>query len=264
VATPTLASIGIPAWEQSELTRLSNAGQLSGVNPIDEALIILEESGGQGGGINSEGYGGFFGLSEDQAGVSTLESTSTSSFDTQAEESASDFAKALSVTGDNAIEAENYYQTGKVGETSSGARLFAQFLDGIGIAAPKTGSGSTPATTAAKTVNTGGSGLDGFIRGLDALLNPGSYTSSPSIIEDVLTLGLSAEVSSATQVATALVFRSAIAGVGFVVMWAGFKSLTDHKDPLTTVIQLPGQAVDQGTAAVKKGAEAAGAAAVAA
>ena len=52
----------IPGWENQQLNQLYQSGQLYGVDPQILAGIDQAESSGQGGSINPQGYGGFFGL----------------------------------------------------------------------------------------------------------------------------------------------------------------------------------------------------------
>ncbi|MGA7087057.1 MAG: hypothetical protein WB116_02065 [Candidatus Dormiibacterota bacterium] len=121
----------LPSWEVADLQAMQAAGELYGVPAIDLELIDREESTGSGGGINSEGYGGFFGLGEKQVGAGVLEDASSASFETQARYAAYDFGQALQAVGGNPVAAEQYYQTGKTtGPESSGAKLFAQQFPG--------------------------------------------------------------------------------------------------------------------------------------
>lgn len=121
----------LPSWETADLQAMQAAGELYGVPAIDLELIDREESTGSGGGINSEGYGGFFGLGEKQVTAGVLEDASSASFETQARFAAYDFGQALQAVGGNPVEAEQYYQTGKTtGPESSGAKLFAQQFSG--------------------------------------------------------------------------------------------------------------------------------------
>ena len=256
----SISQTGIPAWEQSALTLLANQGKTYGVPAVDLALIDREESTGQGGGLNPQGYGGFFGLGVGQAGAPLLQSTSIASFNAQASLAALDFSKALSVSGGNPVTAENYYQTGKLGTSSGGAALFSEFLNGLKIAPAAGGGGGTPAQTTAASApapTTNSGGLDGFIRGIDGVLNPGKYQNLLGTVGDILSLGTTGAVAT-------FVGRAMVGVAGFIVMYAGFKSLTSGKSPVTTIINTPaavaGKAADLG----RKGVETAGLAATAA
>ena len=100
-----------PAWQQDQLNQLSNQGMLSGINPLVLAGIAQNESGFEnaGAGINSSGYGGFYGLGQHSTysfGGSSYTETPTllmdssmASFDQQSEASAAEVASLLQKTG---------------------------------------------------------------------------------------------------------------------------------------------------------------------
>lgn len=102
---------GEPAWQQTELNNLSAAGKLSGINPLVIAGIAGGESGYEnaGAGINSSGYGGFFGLGQNstysfggQSFTETpgiLSDPSQASFDQQAQAAAAALASYMADTG---------------------------------------------------------------------------------------------------------------------------------------------------------------------
>jgi hypothetical protein len=147
----------IPAAQASALQALAAQGKLSGVNPVALEVIDKEESGGEGGGINPEGYGGFFGLGESSTypggttSPSLLRDTSSSGFDTQAEIAASAFAAYLTQASGDPVNAEQIYQTGQPISASNpeggGAKLMAQYLGTPGSA----GGGATTGTTSAQS-----------------------------------------------------------------------------------------------------------------
>lgn len=154
-----IGSVPIPKWEIAQLESLSGAGQLSGVNPLDLALIDQAESSGSGGGINSSGYGGWFGLGVGKQyptgsiNAATMRSTSPQAFDQQASVAAGEFASLLGQHGGNPVRAEMAYQGG----STEGASIFEK----AGIAAndPQTGYN----TSATQTANSsGGGGLFGI------------------------------------------------------------------------------------------------------
>jgi hypothetical protein len=122
----------VPSWQVAALEQLAAQNRLSGVPTWVLALIAKEESGFEdaGAGINSSNYGGYFGLSANSVPPSVLLTNSQASFEQQAPVAAAIFAQGLKLSGGNYVGAENYYQTGKVGSTSGGAKLFAQFLGG--------------------------------------------------------------------------------------------------------------------------------------
>ena len=159
-----ITSVPIPKWEIAQLENLSGAGQLSGVNPLDLALIDQAESSGSGGGINSSGYGGWFGLGVGKQyptgsiNTGTMRSTTPQAFDQQASVAAGEFASLLGQHGGNPVKAEIAYQGG----STEGASIFER----AGIAAndPQTGY----SVSATQTANSSSSG--GGILGID--LNP--------------------------------------------------------------------------------------------
>ena len=117
---------------------MAASGSLDGVPAVFLAIIDQAESSGDGGGINSEGYGGYFGLGTAQAGASTLEGTSQAAFDAQAALAAQDFAQQLNRYGDNPVEAEQAYQQGSYTPSKplgEGAKLF----EGYGIGSTNSG-----------------------------------------------------------------------------------------------------------------------------
>lgn len=100
-----------PAWQQTELNNLSAAGKLSGLSPLVLSGIAENESGyeNKGAGINSSGYGGYFGLGQNSSysfggqsfteTPSLLESNSQPAFDQQAEAAAAALASYIQETG---------------------------------------------------------------------------------------------------------------------------------------------------------------------
>jgi hypothetical protein len=107
------------------LQTMASKGQLTGVTPRILAAIAQAESGSEaaGAGINSSGYGGYFGLHETQtypAGKVTsgvLNTKSTASFRYQAKIAAS----ALASYAGGPIARTNEFVTGHAGNTSTGA-----------------------------------------------------------------------------------------------------------------------------------------------
>jgi hypothetical protein len=151
----TTATPSIPSWEWSELQNLGSAGDLSGVNPLAIGAIDQAESSGVGGGINSAGYGGFFGLGEDSTypggspSPALLEATSTSAFDTQAEIAASAFNEYLTEAGGDPVAAEEIYQTGSASGPTEGSKILASLLGASsagGSSASSSGSASATLT----------------------------------------------------------------------------------------------------------------------
>lgn len=108
----------LPAWEVSELNRLSQTGMLYKVPSIILQAIDIAESGGQGGFINSLGFGGFFGLGYDQPyptgslSFAELIGTDMASFDAQALVASGLFAHLLTERNGDVYAAETIYQGG--------------------------------------------------------------------------------------------------------------------------------------------------------
>lgn len=136
----------IPAWQESDLETLSSSGQLYGLSPTVVGSIDQAESSGSGGGINSSGYGGWFGLGENSTypgGTVTpalLSSTSESSFISQAKIAASEFASLLTKYG-NPTSAEEAYQSGSPSGPTEGSNILDANL------------GTSPALTGAAGTN---------------------------------------------------------------------------------------------------------------
>ena len=142
----------IPAWQQSELEQLSASGQLSGVDPQILAAIDQAESSGQGGGLNSAGYGGWFGLAPNRAypggnmvSTATLTSTTPTAYAAQAQTAAAEFASLLKLEGGDPLRAESAYQQGpNAPYTGSGEGV--DVFRSLGIGGTQTGYAVTPAT----------------------------------------------------------------------------------------------------------------------
>lgn len=151
-----LSQVPIPAWQQQQLAQLSAAGQLSSVDPLYLALIDQAESSGEvaGAGVNSSGYGGYFGLGAGtqypggSVSRQVLLTNSPASFDQQAEVAASEFASLLSQHGGNPIAAEEAYQGG----SQEGATIFEQAGVG-GSATPGTQASTLGYTTSTQGLN---------------------------------------------------------------------------------------------------------------
>ena len=128
------ANANIPAWENQLLNQLGQQGQLSGVPPSVIASIAQAESSGSGGGINSKGYGGWFGLGANTTypggttSTALLKGTDQASFITQAKIAASEFASLLRGANNNLYLAEVHYQLGPntAATSSEGTGIFAQ------------------------------------------------------------------------------------------------------------------------------------------
>ncbi len=146
----------IPAWEWTDLQTLSQDGDLSGINPVVLGSIDQAESSGSGGGINPEGFGGWFGLSESgtypggQVTPQLLQGTDATSFEQQAEIAASAYNSYLTEAGGNPIAAEEIYQTGAAGGPTEGSQILQSNL---GTASAGGGATTTSATTTGLNAN---------------------------------------------------------------------------------------------------------------
>lgn len=196
----------LPSWQIQQLNSLAESGQLSGVPPQVLALIAKAESGGQGGSINSSGYGGFFGLAPNQnysgnsVTTSQLQGTDVNSFSAQAITAAGLFRSLLNQFGGNPVAAEYAYQNGPnagPGGTTEGASLFQQFgltgtVPGGSVSQLVGGNQSEAQLTAATTSS--GSGTDSqssqgtnaarIFADLDSLLNASGTLGVLNPIED--------------------------------------------------------------------------------
>jgi len=135
----------IPSWEANQLNSLGQQGKLYGVSPQILGGIDLAESSGEGGYANSEGYGGWFGLSQSDinlyGGRAALTDTSQQSFDVQAEAAAAIFANLLAQHGGNIYTTEEAYQGG----SHEGADIFTEYgLTNQGGSVSGNGKGTGP------------------------------------------------------------------------------------------------------------------------
>lgn len=102
--------VGLPEWEVEQLNYLSQQGLLSGAPPYALEGMLVNESGyGEiaGAGVNTSGYGGYFGLPTSvEGGYTMLNTAGQASFITQAEEVGEllkSYASQAGVLGDVAI-----------------------------------------------------------------------------------------------------------------------------------------------------------------
>jgi hypothetical protein len=201
---------GEPAWQVTDLQQLAAANQLFGINPLVLAGVAGNESGYEvkGAGINSEGYGGFFGLGQNSSysyGGSSFQDTAaelsdpgSSSFELQAQTAAAEIAHLLAGSGGNLQSALASYTGG--GPDNGDYELAIQFLAGAAPAGPNStigtnqvgeaGTGGTSSnlastTAAAPTLNPAAqqqlSGVPGILQDLDSFLNPHINTPGSSL-----------------------------------------------------------------------------------
>ena len=169
-----MSTVPLPSAQLTELQSLSSQGLLNGVSPTYLELVDLAESGGNPGPYNSSGYGGYFGTSQSETGVSNP--TSIATFAQQAEAASSVFAAGLKASGGNPIGAEAYYQTGSASNlSSSGPSIFESYLGGPpqarGISTQMGGPGGNAATGAQSAGTVGG---QSWALSLQNVLNPAS------------------------------------------------------------------------------------------
>lgn len=167
-----------PAWQQQELNNLANQGLLSGINPLVLSGILANESGFEnaGAGINSSGYGGFYGLGQNSTysygGQSFTESPGIlndpglSSFDQQSEAAAAEVASLLQSNNGNLQAALAQYTGG--GPTNGDYELAMQYLNGAGWQMPQKGSGELVVTGTGGAPPGGGTYAAGGIAGTGA------------------------------------------------------------------------------------------------
>jgi hypothetical protein len=160
----------VPSQYTQELQKLAQANQLSGLPPQILTYIMEAESGPSyvGGGWNGQA-GGWFGLEPaDGTPVSLLRDPSMTSFDTQAQVSAALFVKLLGENSNNAIAAENEYQTGHPSVAANGAGIFTSYLQQAGTTLLTEGSGSFPGGTGTPSFP-GESNVASALSGVDAI-----------------------------------------------------------------------------------------------
>ena len=209
----------LPAWQVDTLNALAAQGALYGVPPSVLAGIDQAESSGQGGAINSSGYGGFFGLGAGHTypggspSSSLLETTTPGAFTAQAQIAASEFSSLLAKQGGDIYAAEKAYQGG----SSEGDTVLAS----LGIPGGPGQAAGNPASTPAQTTSVV-SAAAGTVAG--ALGLPW-FGGSGSIMQDVLHV--------------VLIFVFVAAGIGLILLGAGrlFPGVT------TTIASTAGTAV---------------------
>lgn len=213
--------IPIPSWEIQSLDTLSAQGQLSGIDPNVLAVMSQEESGGEvaGAGINSSGYGGYFGLGAGKqypgGAISSaeMEQNSPSSFVDQAKVAASAFASYW--TG-SVLTTEDVYQSGHPeGGGSPGAQLMSSELSAgelAGATSPVAATG-TAQGAAATTAGLNWDPLDLF--GIPSTAAQGAASATwgaigPFLVKAILVVaGLAVIVLAAYKAASPAIKRGA-------------------------------------------------------
>lgn len=180
----TEALSAIPQWEADQLVNLASAGKLGGLDPNILAAIDVAESSGTGGSINSEGYGGYYGLGANSqypgghTSPAMLSGTDANSFDSQSIIAASEFNSLLNQSKGNTAQAEYWYQNGGgagpvgSGGTMEGVNTFVR----LGVPGVETPSGATATLASApggsSSVTTASGTFAAFLQQLDGFFNP--------------------------------------------------------------------------------------------
>lgn len=244
----------IPTWQQTLLETLGQEGELYGVTPRALGVIDKEESGGSGGGINPEGYGGFFGEGETKSypgGTATgslLQQTTPTAFAEQAHISASAFASYLQEAGGSYTGAEEIYQSGSTGSPTPGSELFDTY--GFGnVVATTSKLGSSPALTGLQLPSWARTGLNWlFPNNTTGYAVTSALTKGSSAVGNAVSSSLSGVEHSFVTFLAESIF--VVAGVTLIVLgaWRLAKPKGEggtNKDALATV----GEAVAEGVAA---------------
>lgn len=184
MAVPGGFTPGEPQWQADILQTLAGKGQLSGISPWAISEISNWESGYEvaGPGLNSAGYGGFFGLSptlvypgaSGPIGTDTILSNTAASFTEQATIAAAELKSLIEGDSGNVNRALLDYTGGSQAEASSVQAAVppgAPFWVGTGISSPTTPVGAVPQGSSAAGAVTPGlniglpSWLTGAVKG---------------------------------------------------------------------------------------------------
>ena len=220
----------LPSWETTDLTSLAQEGKLYGIDPYVIGALTQAEEHGIGGYINSENYGGFFGLSDvasypgGSPSAALLQDTSSSSFEQQAEITASQIAYNQKSTSD-------LYAA--VAKSWGGD---ASYLPDYGI--PNTSNSGLGKTTSPDTTNTGpqsfsaASTLGKILIQLDLILNPQHSIQAPGTLESILTLGVADAaygIGDVAMIVATVIFRGFFV-LGFLaLLWTGIQDITEKR-----------------------------------
>ena len=241
----------LPSWETTDLTSLAQEGKLYGIDPYVIGALTQAEEHGIGGYINSENFGGFFGLSDvasypgGSPSAALLQDTSLSSFEQQAEITASQIAYNEKSTSDlyAAVakswggDASYLHDYGIPDTSNSGLTLTFPINVGYG---PQdvTGGQSSTDTTSPDTTNTGpqtfgeASTMGKILIQLDLILNPTHSIKAPGTLESLLTIGAADAVYGVSDVAmivATVIFRGFFV-LGFLaLLWTGIQDLTEKR-----------------------------------
>ncbi len=232
----------LPQWEISDLESLSQEGKLYGIDPHVIGAITQAEEHGQGGYINSENYGGFFGLSDVASypggapSAALLQSTSSQSFEEQAQIVASQIALNLKSTSGDIYQAiakswgQDYLVAKDLGVPESTSGIAYPVNVGYGPGIVTGGSPSTPATYSSDPEGIKEAGTMGQILiQLDYILNPSHTIKQPGLVESILTVGTADVATDVATVVATVIFRAFFV-LGFLaLLWIGLQDLTGKR-----------------------------------
>lgn len=238
-----------PGWQQQELNSLSAQGLLSGVNPLVLSGIGQNESGFEaaGAGINSSGYGGYYGLGQNSTygfgGKSFTEtpalllSNSQGSFDQQSEAAAAEVASLMASSGGSLQAALAKYTGG--GPNNGDYTLVMGDLAG---AAPLSGGASTVTGGAGAAPSGGGTApANATTTAIGGSLNPANWPN---------------ELIGAIK---PWVARILLIIVALILLKVGMDKLLDTDSSPATIITEAPQSVGAAPSAASKGMQGPGA-----
>lgn len=202
----------IPKWQITILQTLGKHGDLHGVTPVAMSAVAKAEEPGTGNeGVNSSGYGGFFGLATSTAPASLLSTSSHAAFKKEAVLASRNYSNALYHEGGTYVKAENVYQTGSPTHSADGASIMRQSM------------GSAKATTTKLTSKNGGSTAGGVT---PTKATPGAYltdagTAVSHAVSNVFSPLISWVDSGAKKVAL-LAFGAVLVIAALIMLMHGF------------------------------------------
>ena len=236
----------LPSWETTDLTSLAQEGKLYGIDPYVIGALTQAEEHGIGGYINSENYGGFFGLSDvasypgGSPSAALLQDTSSSSFEQQAEITASQIAYNQKSTSDlYAAVAKSwggdasYLPDYGIPNTSNSGLTFPT---NVGYGPPVVTGGKSspgqPAAPAGPQSFGAASTLGKILIQLDLILNPQHSIQAPGTLESILTLGAADAaygISDVAMIVATVIFRGFFV-LGFLaLLWTGIQDITEKR-----------------------------------
>ncbi len=231
----------LPSWETTDLTSLAQEGKLYGIDPYVIGALTQAEEHGIGGYINSENYGGFFGLSDvasypgGSPSAALLQDTSSSSFEQQAEITASQIAYNQKSTSDlYAAVAKSwggdasYLPDYGIPNTCNSGLTFPI---NVGYGPPVVTGGKTTTNTGPQSFGAA-STLGKMLIQLDLILNPQHSIQAPGTLESILTLGVADAaygISDVAMIVATVIFRGFFV-LGFLaLLWTGIQDITEKR-----------------------------------